>query len=1074
MATSTRVAPKQGGGLVVFDGTFSADLLDEAQLTQEGLAAGVTVPTNPEVVQAVPEVFGAQTVGIQSSIVRGGPPSSDPMFGACQTAVRADGSSGWQGWNHGAVIEGIAGVPDFSWSGQISAVTNPDTGACYVIARAGTVGDAQVWSWDIHANTVTITGQPGTLDASQVGVAHWWGGDNEIRGVGDDGVCIAFSLDTGESKVVGFITGTMGTRTQAVRSRVDGQVLVISYDTDGSANDIFIHGSYDNGATWESLSAEAYDIGLLAPRMQLASLQSGGFLALYSQGAGDLFSRKLGTCTSSFTGSVESKVSDSFGAAEGLAAVTDESGVVYLHATAYPTSFSGVKVYSSLDGVSWNKEIWSLTAAKNGGSLVPIAAGYGGGAIGLLCKPETSGTIRNQLIAVRCGGWSELSLQTNYITNASGYSRIGIPASWGGVYGASYPNEMWLPHTLPDSDGWTKVNTAGVAALSTSGAPALIITTTPGEQLYYEENLAKSNGQVSVMYQARVVGGETTLNFPYSGIKVRAENVAGTAGFQIKVSFTSAGTIGFDGFTSVDPFLTFGPPASGKPMWVFVVIDAEQSKGWVYAKTAIDDAWELVIDGELLTDVGTNGGNHTVTFGNITTAISTTTTYVNMCAIHADRLDGWGSASDGDWDWANTQHARRFGAPMGKRFCPLLGDAAGLLVRTGSAKIGQSFTHPVSYDYPASNAVDVVPRAKKWRSTQKDDDEVFEFTLPKGSQEYGMMALALIGCNFRTAVLEYWDGAAWVELAEADLAEAVGSWGRESSQVWSIEANSTPERRFFHNNEFVGGYFAKVSGLANTVGDAYVIAKQTAGRWDGHHAYEFGLPDPKPPKKNSVWLELDGDVSSMDDHGDNAILVSPNGILLVPGGVKALKWRVVIPGGQSTPYDYYEAAAIRIGYVAAWGADTDWSTQKTTKQSQRITTNRNGRIHSVTKQANTRKQWQIGWNTGVLLHTLRREGDDAVANNDGYAHISAHDDYNAIGIPEDVLWWLEGHIEHNGEHPVVALDFIPDSIETIIDPSMWLYGYMQTGKDLDGTLFAGRENIDEAIRVASITITEVD
>lgn len=1041
-----RINPPSGGGVVVFDAGFTADALNAgAQVSQAGPASGEAVPGSPELLQGVPQAFGEQDTEIESVVIRPGPSSNTPVLGGCQLAYRKEGGE-WKGWNYAWNVDAVTAPLEPNLQ-NIHLVSDPDTGLVYVLATP-TLGTGQLWSWDAHNGTLTLLHTDSTIEDV---AAWWWGGDGRLMGVESDGPVLVLDIETGDFTIAGAANVSLTVHQAAAKSPNTDQVLFIAY-TNGTSSNIETHGSYDNGASWSKRAIESLDVDEF---IALCGLRSGGFAAVYVDGAtNDLMCARLGDCQASLVTAAKVTVQTNT-AFDSIAVCEDEAGILWVYGAEYSLGKTGLKCFCSTDGgLTWEAPIGHPTTLATGatGSIVPASAASGNGCIALAAYTERSSTPNDEWRLLKMGGWDTITLQTQYPGGA--FNRHGFAGYWAPLV---VECETYFAEDLPDTrTAYTLFGTGAGPSLGGVNGPYLRFQPGASTTDYYRAD-PTNDDDITIFMQVEWSGADFQVLNAYMEGAVNA--------YLFRVYLEDGGTnVRLFGPSSgqVDVPITSGNDA-------FIVLNLKKSgfaSAWV--RDGHDGEYEEVVSTAGLIATSNIGlGTHRLEWGIVSNDASARTLDVKAFHYVVDDIISTGTPT------SLNNRSRRFSGPIAKRFIPDMGTGAGLELRSGVAQVLEQFTHPVAYEYSLSAALEAPQRSKRWRSTSKSLAILIDITLDKARDINGVWALALIDCNFRTATLQYHDGTSFVDMGEADLGTTVGKWAlagntiRSRENVGALSSTATYDRHL-HLNEFAGGHF-----IGNGMTDAYEIESNTAGKWNTHQEDTTPIPSPNDAvKKDGVRAVLVGDPSGEPTTGTSGVLVAKSGICLIPiqgYPTSATRFRIVIDANQDSPWDYYEAGAIKVGRLHAWGAETDWSVQDSLLQAQRITRNREGRIHAVEKLGEPRHRWTIEWSQGALLHELR-------SDETGGDYISPDDTVHAIGHPEDVAWVVHGLLQAGGVAPVVAVANIPTGTDvvTYTDPSMWLYGWFHVDKDVDTTMFAGKEGQDEALRIASITIEEVD
>ena len=1060
MPDSTPFNPLEGGGFAILGGAWSTATVDESQFSQRGARAGQPQPADSEP-QLIPEAFGPQVAPITSAIVRGGPPGRT----GAQVAIRADGGE-WQGRDEPWALSALTAfpVPD---AATAATCTDPETGTVYIVISDTATGGS-LYSWDVHTGAVELVIEDISLIA--VGTAVWFRA-GRVYVMNVSGEVLSHDVATGvtaiysdaDPSLYGFaITNYTIGDTRAAYNPDTGEVLVLSWSrTVGTITQL---SSSDEGATWEvqNWATDANDMEI-GTGIALAPITGGGFVVCYplETGANPLAARRLGSAHTPLADASISLIPLN-AAAEQLHGVVDEAGTIWVIGSYYSALSSApiITAYSQDGGLSWSLAP-SYLDRRDGGSFVPYAVAAGRGCLGMLCRPETAAVIRDEWWTARLGGWSELTLQTRRRNGVD--TNLGSPAGWGRDLDASYGGILWTPHTAPETMSTVTLTQTGGSHTLETDRPGMSVATASGETRYWETQLDK--GEVTLLIQLKQ-DGAGVVNLPRCGAAIHAENISGTLAYSLGINvYNSSAGVTFTGF--IGPDITWSGNAD-QPLWILVAVSKSGGAMSAYIRQKLDAPWERVVNDGLLASGATLLGYSLVTWGHISSTGSGMDSEWRMVGAAQTRLDGWGLPSVTS-PYSNSD-VRRFGAPIAKRFIPAMGTGAGLTARAGLGRVGLETVHPVAYEYALTNATTIATRSSRWRSSDKGE-QILEFSLEHETEIWGQLVIAFIGCNFRTAAAEYWDGSDWQALGSLDLGEPAGKWHR-TGNMFRSEMNSgtftggiLAAQRVVNQNELAGGYFT-----SNSTG-AHRILRNTAGRWDAPDFQGLFAPDTTGYKPNGVRLFCtpEADYSSDPTEGDESALVHTDGVLIIPAppvAIETSKIRITIEASQPTPFSYYSAAAIKIGQVYAFGASPDWSRQTVVKQAQQVARNKRGHIHAVAKEGPARRVWQLGWNDGAYLGHFRA-GDQYIGD--------AHNGHQ-IGMRGDVFGLLAGTLEQDSETPVVMLSQIPtiDEPTTIIDPSAWLYCWLHPEADLDATQYAGSELRNEAIRIASITCPEVD
>jgi hypothetical protein len=336
--------------------------------------------------------------------------------------------------------------------------------------------------------------------------------------------------------------------------------------------------------------------------------------------------------------------------------------------------------------------------------------------------------------------------------------------------------------------------------------------------------------------------------------------------------------------------------------------------------------------------------------------------------------------------------------------------------------------------------------AVRWRSTDTEE-QVFAWDFTDREWLGDSIALPVLAANFRAADLDYYDGSDWQTAGTLDL--ATGFTGLSADLRGSVLTPATGTDaggRYVAEGELAGG--TAVGNVARR------IRWNSAGSWTG------------TTTTPQIRVQLEG-IDGTEDYSEGVDLVWPSGVLVVHLAAEVVRrrWRVRIPADQLTPDGCYTAGsacplALRvIGQAPSWGWSRERAPNASTSTSRRGTT----RARALGPTLDT---WSMSWSEGVDLFELRNAGEpDFVGPEDGFDGAGT-----AVG---DVPWLLGGLLDlaESGAVPCVALAVVPDSGETLTDPSLWLYGRFTASVRADHVV--GDEGEAEVVRVGEFVVAGI-
>jgi hypothetical protein len=136
------------------------------------------------------------------------------------------------------------------------------------------------------------------------------------------------------------------------------------------------------------------------------------------------------------------------------------------------------------------------------------------------------------------------------------------------------------------------------------------------------------------------------------------------------------------------------------------------------------------------------------------------------------------------------------------------------------------------YDSPIDHAVEIQGPRVSWQSADETAQEiVWDLHSLAGATASTFLnssiGCALLGCNFRTANLQYWNGAAWVTLIALDAAEGFEALKYTlTGNVATVDTGEdTTAGRYLNYDDLRAATFKQTGGKARK------ITTQTEGAW---------------------------------------------------------------------------------------------------------------------------------------------------------------------------------------------------------------------------------------------------
>lgn len=825
--------------------------------------------------------------------------------------------------------------------------------------------------------------------------------------------------------------------TNLVAVYLDGEILLCGL----SGTTLYQLASSDGGSTF----SEVETIATFGTKLNLSALPDGRAVLTYRRNAdGYPCSRTVSGAWSPFSDATVTQIKAA--SCVDVVACADPDGILWAYQT--PTgAANGLLAYVSLNGgETWGEfDFGAATVSTSGSdSLVPLRAVSTQGQVMLLCKfIASTGTRDPSICSIRLGGW----------TNAP----YGIPTTQTGLrartgFGprSSLSPCVWCPIELPSDAGWTGAG-AGTASLSVT-AGRLNISTTANARSY------------------SWLPGSATAELVRAGVRVNSGGASGARDVALTVARANGVTehridlrLSTVGFRVWDPFASAGAGATLADVLVdmteetdlLVYCTGDTAGAYVLWKRPWETVWTEAWSGTLTNDSSGAAAGGIVEFGHISAGTCDSDwRYVARC-------ESTSSTNEGVTTW---QEPQPIGRPTSSIPVPLHAETSDgtrvswLSAVGGVGAFNDTFSLPAAYDYPAEAIYPQISPSPSapWRSTDKTESiraYALDIARHLGSSHPGLIAL---GCNFRTAYLEYLSGT-WQTIGTLDLAQGFAGINYvKSGNTITAGSGGVAPGRYLKRNELAGGY-----AVVETGGGASTAAFRIRGNDEGYWSSSA-------TSRKAARVYLEGSLGSVDASGQ-CDLVFPSGVLVTVLATADYatstpdysRWRVRIPASQVTPDDYYQAGILVPAALQVPGAPPDWGYSEELEPHVIEHTSPSGVSYRRQVGAPTRKI-TVGWSSGTDLTELRASATDG--------------DWLGVEgkIPmasfEDVAWWADALLEEmrGGEIPCVWLKVVPGTSTTITDTSLYLYGRLtsSTGSDHE----SGDEDTGEIVRPASWTI----
>ena len=318
-----------------------------------------------------------------------------------------------------------------------------------------------------------------------------------------------------------------------------------------------------------------------------------------------------------------------------------------------------------------------------------------------------------------------------------------------------------------------------------------------------------------------------------------------------------------------------------------------------------------------------------------------------------------------------------------------------------------------------------------------------------------MLGVMLRNTNIGLFDLEGHDGTSWVALATINNTIGPLEYTRTGSAIFPGVGGLNP---YLRHGEFVGGTFAF------SASDPSTTDPQRSKRIVSHPE---GVWESSASLKSTLRLTS---VVSTDPLSGSSGLIIPRDVLVMQEVSQAFSAiRIVVPNtttGSHPAEEYFEIGSLSVGWAYPMGTDSAWGRSLQTNVNLESIETRDGQ-RKVKRVAPDQRSMNISWTTGI----------DQTGMEDDFAD------------PDHVSLNAEGGASHRGT--AYALDglfrdlggsantmiYVP-RIQTPLSGTLVLnrrrdamHGRITNGA-IDRQTILGDENLDEVVRVATLTIVE--
>ena len=613
-----------------------------------------------------------------------------------------------------------------------------------------------------------------------------------------------------------------------------------------------------------------------------------------------------------------------------MTAWLDEDNILYVMSMdagfVNPNTQYFIQLYRSLDfgatitpyncaTLNWNvltNYLYGFAGTSTGGKAIIVTR----------WNAVTSSTYDTTSVAALClGGFSSQTLPTSIAVSGSYFDEINslgwAPATTGAP--ANNFGEMYVPIELPNNSmNWTATVSTGTSTIS-ANAQLSIVTTGVQQQYYTISKTSATVTQAMTQFALEVdsPNGDKTTN----EISVRltlSDNAGATYGYDVNIQLEHDGYRVYDneagaivgGAITVD--LT-------SRRWFRVAMD----KGNIIVWTAPDGHvhnWTKDVDGALQSAVGASGYENLVQFGHITGAANT-----SLWSNVAYSYNPW-KWSDNDpstfaASWTNPTSVRPKSYSSQRT---LIDDGIFVAAEGGPTTLGETWQIDAEYEYPLAAihpTIDTSP-GRKWRSTGVGADVNIVWNTESlyaddGITGNNIIAVMLLGANFKDALFQVWTGAAWTTLATLDAADGYGplKYARHGRKAVPNTAEDTTGKRYLWYEDHVGDTFnLGTPPGGDPPGQQYAkIVHNTEGAWIGSAS----------TTKRPVIVLDNTDLDGGEAATNTGYIWRQNFGAVISGFTDTYsKYRLRIPA-QSTADGYFTLGQVIIGPVAVLGMQYD-------------------------------------------------------------------------------------------------------------------------------------------------------
>ena len=725
-----------------------------------------------------------------------------------------------------------------------------------------------------------------------------------------------------------------------------------------------------------------------------------------------------------------------------LALVVDEAGTAWC----ITNTTDGVMLESSIDGETWTRATLdgaSLTSSSfmlgdNNGRPQETSAAIVENTLNLFGTMSTGARV-DQMARWQFGGYHTHTPPEDAAFNGA---TIGSQVSW---FGSQFP----------DAAGWT-ASVVGTPVISINATGGLVVQTAAGESQFYNYLISPAvatDYTLCAIVDAQLGNTGAASFIVADAVNEYALTIRAISTTQVEVVDAVSGTV----------WTTLTVPSSG---WQFRVYVTQTGTGAVATLWQTDTrgavanrrAWfrDLNVSNRVLTPrVAAAGARQVVTFGQA--GLSTSTWYLVAAYVSRSLTKAQGVS------YPTNLKPQTFSTRY-----RLLNDLISIRAVGGPTLVGDTWNVSASYRYGIEN-IDIRRSPspdRTWRTQSDPNVIVWDLTFDLAVSEpmlSPLMGLYIGNASFAQATLEKQVSGVWTVIGTWD--STIGQSGMSYSR-----AGSTVRPR---SGSTAAAYWYPVNALEGDMiildGSGGSITASSEGAW----------ADPVAATKTRL-LRLEVDVDPGGPVSGIASIASRNACLVFNADPFASKYRLTIPSQTVRDHVnlYYEAGAIILGPIVAFGHRYSWGRQVRSSPNTTLTTARDG-TRTARNEGRTRRTVEFGWTDGVDQSQLER--DQSASSLPDYITNTNTAGGTPLAAAVDGPAMMRGIVEmtRGPELPVVYLPWIePQAAGTnymIVHRDHMMYGRIVSDVSIEtvqGDEYAGEDRRGEVVRTSSILIEE--